>query len=281
MDQRNFYRYDGVLNRMELGEYKVQGIDYAYTLQGWTKGVNSGTLKASRDMGNDGALSSTDSYNKLHRWMGQDAYGYTLHYNLADYQSVQSFSTEQQYFSKLPDDFNLFIGAFASGNSIAGLYNGNITAMQTALTGVGGEKLDLNLKGYYYDQLMRLKEAQTATASGDNGAVFSSNDWFDETNATDDYLSTYSYDRNGNITNLLRHGYAATGQALEMDQLTYRYAANSFGRVHNKLGHVDDAIAATNYSKDIDDQFETNYLYDRIGNLIRDLSEEIEDIEWK
>ncbi|MBU0488783.1 MAG: hypothetical protein KKA07_06910, partial [Bacteroidetes bacterium] len=59
----------------------------------------------------------------------------------------------------------------------------------------------------------------------------------------------------------------------------------------NKLYHVADAITST-YDTDIDDQ-ETewdpepstinsvnNYSYDKIGNLIKDISEGIENIEW-
>ena len=34
------YYLHGPLARVELGEYRVQGMDYYYTLQGWLKGVN-------------------------------------------------------------------------------------------------------------------------------------------------------------------------------------------------------------------------------------------------
>ena len=40
--------------RSLLGQYKVQGMDYAYTLHGWIKGVNSGLLDPDWDMGEDG-----------------------------------------------------------------------------------------------------------------------------------------------------------------------------------------------------------------------------------
>jgi hypothetical protein len=43
------YRYylHGPLARTELGHNKVQGLDYAYSLQGWLKGINSQQLDAS------------------------------------------------------------------------------------------------------------------------------------------------------------------------------------------------------------------------------------------
>lgn len=46
----SYYRH-GPLARTELGQLKVQGIDYAYTLQGWLKGVNSNAIGGSFDMG--------------------------------------------------------------------------------------------------------------------------------------------------------------------------------------------------------------------------------------
>ena len=66
------YRYylHGPLARVELGDEaaKVQGTDYAYTLQGWIKGVNSTTVDVANDMGADGTT------------IGRDAYGYQLSY---------------------------------------------------------------------------------------------------------------------------------------------------------------------------------------------------------
>ena len=49
----NYYKH-GPLARTEIGDNKVQGMDYAYTLQGWIKGVNSNTLVRNRDIGKDG-----------------------------------------------------------------------------------------------------------------------------------------------------------------------------------------------------------------------------------
>ena len=54
LEAKYFYYAHGPLARVELGNEKVQGIDYAYTLQGWIKGVNSNTMDKSRDIGQDG-----------------------------------------------------------------------------------------------------------------------------------------------------------------------------------------------------------------------------------
>lgn len=40
LDARYLYYLHGPLARVELGENQVQGLDYAYTLQGWLKSLN-------------------------------------------------------------------------------------------------------------------------------------------------------------------------------------------------------------------------------------------------
>ena len=40
-DARYEYYRHGPLARITLGDQQVQGLDYAYTLQGWLKGINS------------------------------------------------------------------------------------------------------------------------------------------------------------------------------------------------------------------------------------------------
>ena len=40
-DARYEYYLHGPLHRTELGEAQVQGMDYAHTLQGWIKSMNS------------------------------------------------------------------------------------------------------------------------------------------------------------------------------------------------------------------------------------------------
>ncbi len=137
---------------------------------------------------------------------------------------------------------------------------------------------------YRYDQLMRLKLALTAmepASAGVDNSVYSNNIWEASTASTADYRVSLSYDKNGNINSLLRNAYTDPNPAPLMDALTYNYAGvNSIGKVHNQLNHVDDAIATSLYGVDIADQNSNNYTYDRIGNLIADVSEEIANIEW-
>ena len=50
-DRETIYDYylQGLLACMEIGDDGVQGGDYAYTLQGWIKGVNSNGLAAEKE----------------------------------------------------------------------------------------------------------------------------------------------------------------------------------------------------------------------------------------
>jgi hypothetical protein len=76
-DKEAGYKYyaHGPLARTELGHYRVQGQDYAYTLQGWMKGLNSAALVDNRDMGRDG---NTASNSNLNRYSARDVFSYTL-----------------------------------------------------------------------------------------------------------------------------------------------------------------------------------------------------------
>jgi RHS repeat-associated protein len=67
-----------------------------------------------------------------------------------------------------------------------------------------------------------------------------------------------------------------------MDKLTYQYEniANTYDRNTNKLRSVDDLVPDGNYNEDIDDQDPDNYEYDQIGNLKKDVQEQIDNIEW-
>ena len=93
----------------------------------------------------------------------------------------------------------------------------------------------------------------------------------------------------GNILTQKRNGGGTSATAL--DDLTYNYHTTTDGLVSNRLYQVNDVVSAGNYTDDIDDQgtfnnthstIETanNYGYDELGNLVRDVQEEIASIEW-
>ena len=262
------YKYyeHGPLARMEIGDQKVQGCDYAYTIQGWLKGVNSNTLRADRDMGQDGTAGSM---------VAKDAHGFGLTYYTDDYQSI---SGSAQFLAE--------VSGTPLGNATPDLFNGNISKMVTAISPINGQA-DIPVQGmaYNYDQLNRLKEANAFRGND----VVDGNSFGGASN-NDDYNTQLTYDANGNILTLDRKGHSNNGHVQDMDELSYHYDVDVNGNFHrNRLLHVNDAIAENNYDNDIDDQgaFDIkdentwNYAYDGIGNLIKDEKEDIGEIVWK
>lgn len=266
------YYLHGPLARMELGDDKVQGTDYAYTVHGWLKGVNSNTLTATRDLGQDGASMLTNN-----RWMAQDAFGYSLTYfNTAteiDYTSIGSTN------SWLAASESSFLPATGTN-----LYNGNIRSMVTAIRKTDNSVLDILAKVYKYDQLQRLKEA----ASYMKATVASTNTWSGGA-STDAWKSTYTYDLNGNITAATRNGSGfnsgGSAIALAMDNFTYYYETAgsnvNLPTVKNRLASVVESVT-DGYSGDINPGQTTasNYTYDASGRLIADVQEGITSITW-
>jgi len=113
---------------------------------------------------------------------------------------------------------------------------------------------------YRYDVLNRIRVDTLSTRA--------STAW----QATPNYRSSYTYDGNGNLKNLVRVDSAGT----LMDSLVYRYQVN-----RNRLTHVDDpGGVAGNHIFDVDDQQADNYTYDATGNLTSDVQEGITSIEW-
>lgn len=256
-----YYQYylHGPLARMELGNI-VQGVDYAYTIQGWLKGVNSGTLKSNRDIGRDGELG-------LHQNVAKDAYGFILDYFNGDYTPVNNATSSgvSIYKAFMPG----FDASSNAGNASRDLYNGNIKMMTTAI----GKFMELGVTPlatvYSYDQLNRIRNATYF-----NNIDTVENKWKTGGASLASYYNHFVYDANGNIINQIRRGLSSTN--IKLDSLEYVYYSNS-----NKLRKViDDPTTSRNYLDDIDNQPDDNYTYDAIGNLTKDVSEEIGSISW-
>jgi RHS repeat-associated protein len=213
------YRYydHGPEARAEYGEYRVQGQDYYYTLQGWIKGVN---MPYSGDPGGDGV-------NTSH--VGKDVTGYTLGYFTGDYKAIGSgvvvSDTRDQVWPRLQSQYNH-----------SGLYNGNISWMITDLSKVGSVRgnrsAGMQAMLYQYDQLHRLVTSRSLTnyTAGSGFAARSS-----QPAAYDEDIS---YDANGNILQLLRRN----GQGTVRDEFHYQYYGGS-----NKLKEVNPLVRDTVY----------------------------------
>ena len=266
-----YYRYykHGPLARTVIGQQQVQGIDYAYTLQGWQKGVNSTSLSPTDDMGADGTGTGIK--------VPKDVFGYAIeYYGYDDYKPIYSAR-------------KMFADGYVSSN-FKPLYNGNIAGISLniqfpAASGLNATPLFYN---YSYDQLNRLTQMQAFT-----GLNTTTNSWTPV--ATQDYNEKINYDPNGNIIGYLRNGTTTNGNKLGMDSLNYFYyyytssgtrktyrpdAIPANARLTNQLAYIKDSVNATNYATDLDNQAANNYLYDEIGNLTKDVKGKIDTIFW-
>lgn len=276
-DAKYFYYRHGPLARTELGQHKVQAVDYAYTINGWIKGVNSNKLAAAADMGGDGLPLSGGSINSF---VSEDQAAYSLGYYNNDYNAIVQGSGS-------PIAANTF---FLADNSVANtvksnsvdLFNGNISCMVKSIRPfmTVGHSTTPQAAMYSYDELNRLVLAKTYQG-------FSlTNNRFNNTALTDDYKESFSYDANGNLLTLKRYTSAAT----LMDDFTYQYntITNGVLKNTNRLGAVQDAVTTSGIPDDVESGqvFSTsnhsldNYQYDNTGNLIKDDKEEIADIKW-
>jgi len=310
LDAKYYYYAHGPLARVEVGDNKVQGIDYANTLQGSIKGVNSNTLNTSRDIGQD-AVSNGKKF-------AQDVFGYTLSYfnntTYTDYKPIDATN-------KWNTNINRFEANASSSQLEANrndLYNGNVGSMITALSepvtyknGTEAPVKSIQGNAYKYDQLNRLLEARSFT-----NVNTSTNVWAANTGApvyNNRYFNKFSYDANGNIASQERWDAGGNngGVPRKFDQLSYNYATdpgNNNKKIQNRLYQVSDAITGaiagqpnTIATDDIENQNDispigvghayvntnpnsttanNNYQYDELGNLICDKQEEIQKIEW-
>ena len=139
-------------------------------------------------------------------------------------------------------------------------YNGNIAAM-TWKTGN-----DNKVRGYKfsYDQLNRL----TASAYGE-GSGLSSN--------VNRYGETFQYDKMGNIEAVTRYGLRDNNVYGKVDDLTFTYNGN-------QIVKVDDAISGPFYSGAFHfvdgSDAQTEYTYDKNGNMTKDLNKGISSIQY-
>jgi len=247
MDANYLYYDHGPLARVELGKRQVQGIDYAYTLQGWLKGMNADALDPNKDMGADGKTSGT------HKYIARDAVGFSLSYFTKDYKPIGT--------SKFEAGYSTTAGFGASSPS---LYNGNIRRATYALDKLTDKTIGYS---YNYDQLNRLIGMRAWTNF--NAGSFA---WPGSGSASTKWREDVTYDANGNIITYFRNGNSST-----MDNMTYTYNAGN-----NQLRRVNDVVGPLVYSVDIDDQGigTKNYEYDSLGNLVKDVAEEIDTILW-
>ena len=200
-DQDASYKYypHGPLARMNLGQLEVQGVDYAYTLQGWLKSINGDKDAPENDMGGDGLTSGNSYYEK-------DLLRHTLYYFKGDYKPIKTTDYTDQSSTtmfQIPD-------LDPTGTVVnSSLYNGNLAAANTRPA-----YFPTLYTNYWYDHLNRIKRADyrlpdygTIPAVLEQyGGNYSASVLTGPGATTDLYHSDYTYDLDGNIKNLNRFG---------------------------------------------------------------------------
>ncbi|MEJ0101539.1 MAG: hypothetical protein WDO19_02795 [Bacteroidota bacterium] len=240
-------------------------------------------------MGKDGLVAGGDAPP-----VARDIFGFGLHYyddgdDEMDYKIIGTSGSTGMF--ARPNN-----GAFKS------LYNGNIAGM--SVNNAGLQKADPAstnamplFYNYRYDQLNRIVSMQAYQG------LTGTNTWTPA--AMNDYSEAVSYDPNGNIMSYNRNGInpaktppsGYTG-GYDMDKLRYKYyyydgsdnklpynpvtGVPAGGRATNQLAWVDDEVTNDNaYADDINKQnYTDNYQYDEIGNLVKDKTEGITNINW-
>ena len=278
-ESQNYYYDNGQLARVEIGDRLVQGIDYAYTIQGWLKGVNAGTLESSRDMGKDGADHGYySSIANIHQRVGEDVYGFVLGY--FDDGTYQDYSMIDNTMAA-SDKFHLAYSSTTIDDHP--LYNGNINNIAQAMYQHNGSyNKEVKAYGYQYDQLNRIKSMRMY----DDVDNTTANTIYGNSNVNDYYATTVNlFDMDGNILSLERNGSSSN---VDMDDFIYHYTYENPSpgpgpdpNETNRLKYVEDGVSSANYTVDVDNQSIGNFTYNDIGQLVSDVSEDIGTINWR
>ncbi|WCL81762.1 hypothetical protein PPO43_01455 [Saprospira sp. CCB-QB6] len=276
------YYLHGPLRRVELGEHKVQGLDYVYTLNGQLKSMNGNALSVvdpssgqRRDPGRDGqALSDIHQIADIHARVAEDVFSYGVHYHQNDYQAISTTANGQRAaMLNLPTDYE------------QELFNGNISSVVLSMTApeyVSGqqEAMDVIWKSYRYDQLNRLTAVRNATATA---ASLSTNAPWSANPTSMKWATNYSFDANGNLLSLERY----EGNAQLIDDFRYHYQSvngggtvNSLDFKNNQLLKIEDGVSTQLIDGELYGSTTENYEYDANGSLLSNKREDVEQLHW-
>ncbi|MBS1559962.1 MAG: RHS repeat protein [Bacteroidetes bacterium] len=202
-DVRYTYFEHGPLKRELLGEDKVQGVDYTYTLLGQLRAINSPDRLSANDPGKDGGSATSDV---------SDAFGLALSYYAGDY---------NRSFGGSPSPLNSTTTTILA--PAVNTYSGLIGASTWSTQQHSNAAADIVREGqtigetYRYDVLGRLRgvttnkwDAGTFTAEPQGG-----------------WSSAFRYDQHGNKLKISRWSLESDVTSVQMDNAVFHYGTGN------------------------------------------------------
>ncbi|MGB0525514.1 MAG: RHS repeat-associated core domain-containing protein, partial [Flammeovirgaceae bacterium] len=191
------YYLHGPLKRVELGDDgdELQGIDYAYTINGWLKSINN--VDVSNDIGGDGKPGA----------LPQDVFNLQLEYFMGDYRSAKQH--------------NPIMAVDIAAGQVPEQFGGNIAVASWRTQkplGVNEPTYGADSYAYWYDDNDQLTQARFGFLDG----LDTYESYQDERYS----LRDVTYDLNGNIKTLERLGRFGENAA-PVHSFNYTYATNT------------------------------------------------------
>ncbi len=212
-------------------------------------------LTTSEKINNENAqITSENQYDELGQLKTKKLHktGNTFLQNINYKYNIRGWMTDINNANELGNDFFAMKLNYET-NETNPQYNGNISAMKwTSQT-----YTDMKSYNFNYDGLNRLTNATYNDTQNRN------------------YTSSYNYDANGNITNLIRLGKNENSFS-EIDNLEYTYTGNRLKAVNDLSGNQ----YQNNGFSDNGSFADNEYLYDANGNMTSDANKSISNITY-
>lgn len=180
-------------------------------------------------------------------------YAYNIRGWLKAINDIENITTENDFFA--------FKINYNTADNTVPLFNGNIseTFWKTATDNIQRKY------SYKYDNLNRLLEGNYEREGG---------------NFRDSYLEKLTYDKNGNIQSLLRHGDSdANDYEFIIDELDYTYHSQNKNQLIKVFDNTNSPQGFKDDSNGLEDS-ENDYEYDLNGNMTKDENKQIQNISY-